>query len=209
MSSFFSNVVMAVAATGIISGCTVHQPPRPTGAWSNVNKSAPLYEVATPHKPTAQAPISISLENAIAQFAPPIYRLEIDPDVDMATIITYDSSKNWLEALAQGMSEASIEFTANLHRKSGTIKRSTITLAEVIDLLLPNEYTVFSDATLNQGTLLYFDQRKHWIDALNNGVTAASIELKIDFTQKVIYLRPTNKLSGFSTSISHTQKSDQ
>lgn len=198
---FFLIVGLVVA----IAGCASHQATRPSGAWSNVNRTAQI-QIA---KPSKSVPTSITLASAITQYAPPTYRLSIDPDVDMSTVILYDHSKNWLEALAQGMSDANIEFTANLYKKTGTIKRSTVTLAELIDAELPNEYTVFSDATLSQDAIIHYDHRKHWIDALTSAAAEAGIDLKVDFTQRVIYLKQVNKFGGFSKALSnshHTTK---
>ncbi len=189
-----------------LTGCnSLPSPKEPTGDWTPVNQpgipktttpgtSAYLLSkdsqrsknTATHNEPDKK--YSISLEQAIEHYIPSTYRVEVDPDVNLKTEIAFDSSTNWLEALGQGMSEANIEFATNLYKKSATIKRTKLSLADATMLLLPADYTVFSDAGINQNTQLHFDTRKYWVEALSNGVAETGIELTIDFTKKIIYL---------------------
>lgn len=214
-------LILFCSITFFMMGCnSIPFPKQLKGNWAPVNQQISV-KVTNPKaaessikkdvRDNAQTPVqhksdmvySLSLEQAIKQYIPPSYKLEIDPDVNLTFMIDIVNSKNWLEALGQGMSEANIEFVTNLHKKSATIKRTKLSLAEAIDLLLPNDYTVFTDTGINQNTLLHFDTRKYWVDALSKGMAETGIELTINFTGKIIYLTSARRDIGQSTAITN------
>lgn len=133
--------------------------------------------------------ISLSLEQAITQFIPAMYRIEIDSDVNTKSLITVDQSKNWLEALGQGMSEANMEFVANWSNNSVAIKRKKITLVSAIETLLPSDYRVFADAEINPQIMIYFDPRQNWVEAFSSGIVDMNIDFTINFSEKIIALK--------------------
>jgi len=136
---------------------------------------------------------------------PATYRVEIDPDVNLQSVITLDVSQNWLEALGQAMVDADIEFITNLYRKSATIKRTKTSLGQAIDQLIPNDYTVFTHAGIDLQTPIHFDTHQFWVDALNRGVDEIGIDLTINFTNKSIYLMPIKNYAGSPPAVTTKQ----
>ena len=149
--------------------------------------------------------LSLPLDGAIDHYIPNTYRIEIDPDVDLKSVINIDISKSWIEALGQGMSDAELELITNMYHKSAKIKRTKTPLGQAIDQLLPPDYTVFAAAEIDLQTLIHFDKRQLWIEALRLGVADIDVDLTINFTQKVIELKPIIKHEDnpSSTKINH------
>ncbi len=209
---------LLLCAMLMISGCQFT--PGPLEPWSALNEPGPVGagrrdptsvhgEKSLSRTVSAQAdklpgdpgqsrlnstgPMSLPLEKAIYQYIPGNYHIEIDPDVDIQSVIAVDGAGNWLEALGQGMYDADIEFITNLYRKSVHIKRSKTTLEQAIDQLIPNDYTVFTHADIDLTTLIHFDRRQFWVEALSNGVGEIGVDLTIHFTDKSIYLKPARR----------------
>ncbi len=162
-------------------------------AWSAVNNIQTARILSGPVE-AATAPkfsrLTLTLKQAIDDLVPSTYSLDIAEDLSLNTFIHIDTSKNWLEALGQGLSEANIEFVANLYSKSATIKWNKIALAQVIKTYLPEDFTVFSDAGIDLQSLVRFDTRQYWAEALSLGTRDNGIALTINYENKIISLRP-------------------
>lgn len=134
-----------------------------------------------------------SIRQVVTEFIPASYRVDTGDGIDLDAVIQIEPSENWLEALGAGMSLANIELITNITRKTLFLRRKKIALAEVIEKLLPDDFTVFSDADINLQTLIHFDRRENWVQAFNHGTAESDIDLTIDFTNKIIALKPKNR----------------
>lgn len=181
--------VFLILLIAILTGCAYNKGALPsTQGKPRIKLNQQMLTASELNTTKKQLSMELSIQDALTQHVPEEYKVTTSPDVDIKALIFYDNSTSWIEALGKGMSEANIELVTNFHKKTVTIKRSKLSLLEAIDLLLPNDYTVFTDANVNQNTLMHFDTRKFWVEALNSGTAETGIELTINFSKKIIYL---------------------
>ena len=183
-------VRLAAGCWAMAAMCGCHSMQGMPESWAAVNtvqsaRSAPQpVDVAI-----APRPSQLTLKQAIDTLVPPIYRLDVAEDLNLNTSISVDTSKNWLEALGQGLSEANIEFITNLHSKSATIRWSKIVLSQVIKTCLPPDFTVYAEAGIDLQSVVRFDTRQYWAEALSHSALDNGIALTINYGSKVIALR--------------------
>ena len=144
----------------------------------------------------------LTLKQAIDTLVPSTYRLDIAEDLNLNTSISIDTSKNWLEALGQGLSEANIEFITNLYSRSATIRWNKIALAQIIKTCLPPDFTVYSEAGIDLQSLVRFDTRQYWAEALSLSALDNGIALTINYGSKIIALRPAGSAAQVSARVS-------
>jgi hypothetical protein len=143
----------------------------------------------------AQA-VRLPIKDALARFVPADYKVTTVPGVDLQTVITYDQSLPWIEALGKGLAGASLELGANMYKKAMQVKPFEATLAEVIEKHIPPGYKVFTDAEVNVDSMMAFDERQHWVDALEKSGADAGLDITANLTRKLIVIKPlitTNK----------------
>jgi len=151
----------------------------------------------------------MALQQAISQLVPADYRLDIEDDLNLETPLKVDVSKNWLEALGQAMAEANIEFVANLYQKSATVKWNKMTLAQVVEQYLPADFTVYSESGIDLQSLVHFDPRQYWAEALRLSTVDHGVDLTINYTGKIIALRPAGVAGVASTATGHSISGNQ
>jgi hypothetical protein len=144
----------------------------------------------------ADAAVRMSIRQAIAEMVPHTYFVDIDEEINVDSMIQIHTTQNWLEALGQGVAEADIELITNLNKKSLFLRLKKRTLAEVIDRLLPEDFTVFTDADVNLQTLIHFDTRENWVQAFNHATRDTDIDFSVNFSSKVISLSPLSRQSA-------------
>lgn len=144
----------------------------------------------------APAELQLSIRQALAEMVPASYFVDVDEEINLDTPIRIPTTQHWLEALGQGVAEADIELITNLNKKSLFLRLKKRTLAEVIDRLLPADFTVFTAADVNLQTLIHFDTRENWVQAFNHATRGTGIDFSVDFSGKLISLTSLPQRAG-------------
>lgn len=135
-------------------------------------------------------PVQLSVAEAIARYVPKDYKITLNPEVNGKTVITYDPSLPWIEALGKALAAASLEMDANLYKKAMLVKAFETSLAEIIEKHVPTDYKVFTDAEVNVDSLLRYDERDHWADALGKSGIDSGLDITANLTRKLIVIKP-------------------
>ena len=179
----------ALLACLLLQGC--HSLPSASESWAAVNTVHSARTVPHPGE-ALNAPrlLRLTVSEALDTLVPASFQIDVAHDLDPNTVINVDTTKNWLEALGQGLYEADMEFITNLYSKSATISWNRIALAQVIKTYLPADFTVYSNAGINLQSPFRFNTRQYWAQALSVGAVENGIVLTIDYGDKIISLRP-------------------
>jgi hypothetical protein len=140
--------------------------------------------------PVVSRPVQISIQDALAKYVPKEYKVTTAPDVDVKTIIVYDSSTPWIEALGKSFSSVGIEMDANMYKKLMFIRAFQTTLLEIVDKYIPADYEVFIDSAIDADTQLPYDTSQHWMEALSKGAAHAGIDVTANITKKIVLIKP-------------------
>lgn len=135
-------------------------------------------------------PVQLTLAEAIARYVPKDYKITLNPEVDGKTVLTYDPSLPWMEALGKSMAAVSLEMDANLYKKAMLVKAFETSLAEIIEKHVPRDYKVFTDAEVNVDSMLRYDEREHWADALGKSGVESGLDITANLTRKLIVIKP-------------------
>jgi hypothetical protein len=151
------------------------------------SKAAPLIGSA----PAKIAPVieKITLEQAIAKHTPSDYLRYTDADVNVKTLVTYDGSRPWIEALGKALRDANIEMTVNLSKQIIHVKVLRTTLSEVLERYVPVEYRVYTDSNVVLDAYIKYDTARTWVEALGKPLAESGIELLGNLEKKIIFLR--------------------
>jgi hypothetical protein len=142
------------------------------------------------------APIQLTIKDALAKFVPAEYQVTLTKDVNTQTVIVYDPSLPWIEAMGKGLAGASLEMNANLYKRAMLVKHFETSLADVIDKHVPGDYKVFTDAEISIDSMVRYDERQHWADALSESGAQSGLDITANLTRKLIVIKPmvtTNK----------------
>lgn len=134
--------------------------------------------------------IQLSISEAVARYVPKDYRVTLNPEVNGKTVITYDPNLPWMEAIGKGLAAVSLEMNANLYKKAMLVKHFETSLAEIIEKHVPTDYKVFTDAEVNVDSMLRYDERDHWADALGKSGTDSGLDITANLTRKLIVIKP-------------------
>ena len=156
----------------------------PYSALNRVDKGAT--GLAKPGTP----PVRLTIQQALAKYLPKEYKVHIAPEVDTKTVISYDASLPWIEALGKALAGVSLEMNANMYKKFMSVKAFQTTLADVIERHVPAEYKVFTDSEINIDSLIRYDESQHWIEALSKGAIDSGIDVTANITRKLIVIKP-------------------
>lgn len=135
-------------------------------------------------------PVKLTVAEAITRYVPKDYDVRLNPEVNKTTVITYDPSLPWMEAIGKGLAAVSLEMNANLYKKSMLVKAYETSLAEIIETHVPSGYKVFTDAEVNVDSMLRYDERDHWADALAKSGPDSGLDITANFTRKLIVIKP-------------------
>lgn len=91
------------------------------------------------------------------------------------------------ESVKSGKLDASVAVRMLEHLAGAQANKGTA-LSAVIEKRVPNDYQVFTDASVDVETPIQFDTKTYWLDGLTKGAAAAGIEVTINMTKKVIRL---------------------
>lgn len=142
------------------------------------------------------APIRLTIKDALAKFVPADYKVTLIKGVNTETLIVYDPSLPWIEALGKGLAGVSLELGANMYKKAVQVKLFEASLTEIIEKHIPGSYKVFTDAEVNVDSLMNYDERLHWVDALEKSGAETGLDITANLTRKLIVIKPfitTNK----------------
>ncbi len=148
-----------------------------------VDKNAPPGGVKLP-------PVQLTVAEAIARYVPREYKVKLNPEVNGKTVLTYDPSLPWMEAMGKAMAAVSLEMDANLYKKAMLVKAFETSLAEIIEKHVPTDYKVFTDAEVNVDSMLRYDEREHWADALGKSGIDSGLDITANLTRKLIVIKP-------------------
>lgn len=166
-------------------------------ALSYLNKLNPVPRAEKNSASVAKLPpVRLTVQAAISRFVPKEYKVAVSPEVNQQTLVTCDPSAPWMESLGKCLASVSLEMNANLYKRSMIVKAFESSLAEVIEKHVPSEYKVFTDAEVNVDSLLRYDERQHWADALGQTGSDSGLDINANLTRKVIVIKPltsTNK----------------
>ena len=135
-------------------------------------------------------PVQLTVAEAIARYVPREYKVTLNPEVNAKTVLTYDPSLPWIEAMGKAMAAVSLEMDANLYKKAMLVKAFETSLAEIIEKHVPTDYKVFTDAEVNVDSMLRYDEREHWADALGKSGIDSGLDITANLTRKLIVIRP-------------------
>lgn len=162
-----------------------------------VTRSAPTVTQRTPAvfqsaeaKLPTQGISRITIAQAIKQYVPAEYKVQPAADVELDSLIRYDNSHPWIEALGKSLGDAGVEMSANLYKKAISLKALQIALSDILDQYVPADYKVFPDADINLETLVRYDNSRYWIEALAKSMSNAGIEMNANLDKKLILLKP-------------------
>lgn len=136
------------------------------------------------------APVQLTVAEAITRYTPKDYKVTLSPEVDGKTVITYDPSLPAIEALGKALAGVSLELDANMYRKAVRVKAFETTLAEILEKHVPSDYKVFTDAEVDVDSMLRYDEREHWADALGKSGTDRGLDITANLTRKLIVIKP-------------------
>ncbi len=138
----------------------------------------------------------ISIQQALAKYVPDDYGISIANEIDPKTLISYDASLPWLEALGKGLTAVGLDVNANMYKKNIAVTPFQTTLADIIEKQVPADYKVFVDAGIQSDTRVrYAESATHWIEALSKGAMAVGLDVTVNVTRKVVFIRPVNAKS--------------
>lgn len=135
-------------------------------------------------------PVQLTISEAIARYVPKDYKVTLNPEVNGKTVLTYDPSLPWMEAMGKAMAAVSLEMDANLYKKAMLVKAFETSLAEIIEKHVPTDYKVFTDAEVNVDSMLRYDERDHWADALGKSGIDSGLDITANLTRKLIVIKP-------------------
>lgn len=135
-------------------------------------------------------PVQLTLAEAIARYVPRDYKVTLNPEVNGKTVLTYDPSLPWMEALGKSMAAVSLEMDANLYKKAMLVKAFETSLQEIIEKHVPRDFKVFTDAEVNVDSMLRYDERDHWADALGKSGQESGLDITANLTRKLIVIKP-------------------
>jgi hypothetical protein len=158
--------------------------------FSKINPPLIRVDKGTSSTSPKVAPARLSVKDAIARYVPRDYKVVTNPEVDTQTMIVYDPSLPWIEALGKALAAVSLEMDANLYKKAMRIKAFETSIAEIIEKHVPNEYKVFTDAEVNLESMVRYDESQHWADALGKGGTDSGLDITANLTRKLIVIKP-------------------
>lgn len=162
-------------------------------AISYFNKlNPPLIRVDknTPIAGTKLPVVQLTVAEAIARYVPKEYKVTLHPEVNGKTVLTYDPSLPWMEAMGKAMAAASLEMDANLYKKAMLVKAFETSLTDIIEKHVPTDYKVYTDADVNVDSMLRYDEREHWADALGKSGTESGLDITANLTRKLIVIKP-------------------
>ena len=140
--------------------------------------------------------VKISIAQAIDKYVPSDFQIFVEPDVNMKAMITYNPNQPWADSFGKSLSDISVELSANLYKRTMTLRAFQTTLADVIESHIPGSYRVFTDPEIDVTKPIRFDTSIYWIEALSKAGADAGIDVTANLSKKIIFLKPmttTNK----------------
>jgi hypothetical protein len=158
--------------------------------FNKINPALVRQDKGAADKVPRLAPIRLTIKDALAKFVPAEYQVTLTKDVNSQTVIVYDPSLPWIEALGKGLAGASLEMNANLYKRAMLVKHFETSLADVIEKHVPGEYKVFTDAEISVDSMIRYDERQHWADALSESGQQSGLDITANLTRKLIVIKP-------------------
>lgn len=184
-------------------GCSTEptQPVLPDGrARVSLNNPATVaqtmgdyYRTQAEKKAKAEPPRLVqrmSINDVIEHYLPGDYRVYAADGVDLAMIVDYETSKPTFEAFGKSLSDVGIEMTANLEQKTMMLRVGTTTIEQVLNRVVPADYTVYVDEAVRMNVPVKVDRTKPWPEGLGKALGAVGVTMTAYVDKKIVVLKP-------------------
>jgi hypothetical protein len=186
-------------------GCTTtpSEPVLPSGrAKVAVNDSSAIAQVMSDYyrtqaekKSRSESPRLLSkltIGQIIERYMPADFHIYAGDGVDLETVVDYEASRPWTEALGKPLNDAGIEMTANLDRKTLMLRVGVTTLEQILNQRVPADYTVFADDAVRLDQPIKFDRVQPWPEALGKALAEVGVNMTAYTDKKLILLKGTH-----------------
>lgn len=131
----------------------------------------------------------LTINQIIEKYLPPDFRVYASEGVDLGTVVDYETSRPWVEAIGKPLADAGIEMTANLENRTMMLRVGTTTIEHVLNKQVPLDYTVYADEAVRLDVPIKLDRSKPWLESLGKALAAVGVSMTANVDKRMIVLK--------------------